>query len=114
MYKLKFFLRVYAGPLYRRLAFAALAVAVAAGVAVAVGWGGPAAVVLACLGLASAAVVGTVAVSVGNVLAAAWLNQVIARFEEAYNRYRKGNHIPDPFYEEMDLEEAAVAANREG
>ncbi len=113
MPKLKFLLERYARPLYRRLALAALAVAVAAAIAAAFGYPEPAAIAVAIVVAAVVAVAGTVAISVGNVLAAAWLHRGIIRFEDAYDSYRKANRIVDIFYEAMDLEEAALEPSRE-
>ncbi len=113
MPKLSYLLARYARPFYRRLALCALAVAVAAGIAAAFGYPEPAAIAVAIPVALFAAVSGTVAISVGNVLAAAWLHRGIIRFEDAYNSYRKANRIVDIFYEAMDLEEAALAPSRE-
>ncbi len=113
MPKLNYLLARYARPFYRRLALSALAVAVAAGIAAAFGYPEPAAIAVAIPLALVAAVSGTVAISVGNVLAAVWLHRGIIRFEDAYNSYRKANRIADIFYEAMDLEEAALEPSRE-
>ncbi len=113
MPKLNYLLARYARPFYRRLALCALAVAVAAGIAAAFGYPEAAAIAVVVVVAAVAAVTGTVAISVGNVLAAAWLHRGIYRFEDAYNSDRKANRIADIFYEAMDLEEAALQPSRE-
>jgi hypothetical protein len=107
MYKLKFLLADYARPLYRWLAAGAAIGAIVAGSAAFTAYFAPVVIVvgtLAGLVVTAAATLGILAL---NVLVAAGLQRGIDRFEAAYDTYRRANNIPDIFYEEMDLAEAA-------
>jgi len=64
-------------------------------------------IVLAVSAAAVAALAALLGILVLNAVAAAGLQRVIDRFEAAYDAYRRANNIPDIFYEEMDLAEAA-------
>ncbi len=111
MLKLGFLLRVYARPAYKALAVVLLLAAAAAVAAHFAGLLAPVLLVLGILGGALLALAATVAILVANAAAAAWLHRVIERFEAAYNSYRKANRLADPFYEAMDLEDAAAEAD---
>jgi hypothetical protein len=108
MHKLKFLLTIYARSFYKTLA-----VLIAAGAAVTLAswltpWSGAVTLVFALFLAAIVAVSATLAISVLNVMVAAGLHRGIDRFEAAYDAYRRANAIPDIFYEEMDLAEAAA------
>ena len=110
MYMLKFLLTDYARPFYK-----ALAVIVAIGVAAAAGawftdYFEPVAIALAALVGVIVAAAATLGILVLNVVVAASLKRDFDRFEAAYDAYRRVNNVPDIFYEEMDLAEAAEAA----
>jgi hypothetical protein len=113
MYKLKFFLTRYAPPLYRWLGWAALVGAVVAAGAYFTAYFGPVVLVLAMAFGAVAALAATLAILVLNVVVAAHMHRGIEHFEAAYDAYRRANNVPDLFYEEMDLAEAAERAERE-
>jgi hypothetical protein len=107
MYKLKFLLTRYARPFYKLLGLAAVG-----GVVVAIGasftaYVVPVLIVLAVSAAAVAAIAALLGVLVLNAVAAAGLQRIIDRFEAAYDAHRRANNIPDAFYEEMDLAEAA-------
>jgi hypothetical protein len=110
MYKLRFLLAVYARDFYKVLA---AMVAAGAGVTVAASFtplSGAVALVFALFVGALVAGAATLAILVLNVVVAAGMHRGIERFEAAYNTYRLANNIPDIFYEEMDLEDAAARA----
>ena len=114
MYKLKFLLTCYAVPFYRRLGAAlALAAAVALGASF-TAYFEAVVLILACLAGLLAGGAAMLAITVLNVLAAAALQRGFDRFEAAYNAYRKANNIPDIFYLEADLAEAAARESAEG
>lgn len=107
MYKLRFLLTRYARPFYRRLAVAlALGMTIVAGASFTAYFEPVAIVVAVCMG-AVAALAATLGILVLNVVAAAGLQRSLDRFEAAYDAYRRANAIPDIFYEEADLAEAA-------
>jgi hypothetical protein len=108
MYKLKFLLTRYARPFYKLLGLAAAGGAVVATGAFFTDYFIPVVVVLAVFAAAVAAVAALLATLVLNAVAAARLQRAIDRFEAAYDAYRRANNIPDIFYEEMDLAEAAA------
>lgn len=114
MYKLKFLLTRFARPFYRMLGWAAvIGTSVAAGASF-TAYFGPVVIVLAAFVAAIAGAAATLAILVLNVVVAASLHRGIDRFEAAYDAYRRANSIPDIFYEEMDLAEAAERAERNG
>ena len=67
----------------------------------------PVAIVLAVSAGALATLAATLGILVLNVVVAAGLQRGFDRFEAAYDAYRRANAIPDIFYEEADLAEAA-------
>jgi hypothetical protein len=107
MYKLRFLLRHYARPFYKRLGLVAAGGAVVAAGASFTPYVVPVVVVLAVSAAAVAALAALLGILVLNAVAAAGLQRIIDRFEAAYDAYRRANNIPDIFYEEMDLAEAA-------
>ena len=107
MYKLTFLLTHYLRHFYKLLGVAAaLGAAVAAG-AWFTPYFGTVVVVLAAAVAAIAVVAATLAVLVLNVMVAAGMRRGFDHFEAAYDAYRRANSIPDIFYEEADLAEAA-------
>jgi hypothetical protein len=108
MYKLKFLLTRYARPFYKLIGVTAAGGAVAAIGASFTAYFVPVVVVLAVSAAAVAAMAATLAILVLNVMAAASLQRGFDRFETAYDAYRRANNIPDIFYEEADLAEAAA------
>jgi hypothetical protein len=114
MHKLRFLLTVYARPFYRGLGWAAAASAIVAAAAFFTPWFMPVAIVIAAAVAALAGAAATMAILVLNAAVAAHLHRDIERFEAAYNVWRKANNVFDIFYEEMDLEDEAIAkAERE-
>jgi hypothetical protein len=107
MYKLKFLLTRYALPFYKLLGAIAVAEAVAAIGASFTTYFVPVLMVLALSAAAVAALAALVGILVLNAAVAAGLQRGIDRFEAAYDTHRRANNIPDIFYEEMDLAEAA-------
>jgi hypothetical protein len=114
MYKLKFLLTRFARPSYKMLGWAAVAGAAGAAGASFTAYFGAVVLILAAVVAAIAGAAATLAVLVLNVVVAASLHRGIDRFEAAYDAYRRANRIPDIFYEEMDLAEAAERAERNG
>ena len=113
MYKLKFLLRHYAVPFYRRLGlFVLLAAAITLGASF-TAYFEPVALTFAALAGLLAAGVATLAILVLNVLIAAGLQRGFDRFEAAYDAYRRANDIPDIFYLEADMAEAAARESAE-
>jgi len=107
LYKLRFLLTRYARSFYRRLGIAvALGMTVAA-IASFTDYFEPVATVLAVSAGALATLAATLGILVLNVVVAAGLQRGFDRFEAAYDAYRRANAIPDIFYEEADLAEAA-------
>jgi hypothetical protein len=107
MFKLAFLLRLYALPFYRRLAVLTAVGAAATVAASFTAWAGTVALVYALFVGAITVIAATLGVTVANAMVAAALHRGIERFEAAYDTYRRANNIPDLFYEEMDLAEAA-------
>jgi hypothetical protein len=107
MYKLTYLLTIYARPFYKGLGVAAAVGAAAAAGASFTTYFVPALIVLGALVAAVATAAATLAILVLNVAVAAGLQRGFDRFEAAYDAYRRANNIPDIFYEEMDLVEAA-------
>jgi xanthosine utilization system XapX-like protein len=107
MYKLRFLLRHYARPFYKVLGLVAAAGAVVAAGASFTPYVVPVLIVLAVSAAALAALAALLGILVLNAMVAAGLQRIIDRFEAAYDAYRRANNIPDIFYEEMDLAEAA-------
>jgi hypothetical protein len=107
MYKLKFLLTRYARSFYRWLAALTAAGAALTLAASFTAWSAAVTLVFALFVGAIAGAAATLAVLVLNVVVAAGLQRGIERFETAYDAYRRANRIPDVFYEEMDLAEAA-------
>jgi len=108
MYMLKFLLTRYARPFYKVLGLAALVGAVVLAALSPTGYLVPALIVVGAAAGAVVALAVTLGILVLNVVVAASLKRGFDRFEAAYNTYRKANNIPDIFYEEMDLAEAAA------
>jgi hypothetical protein len=107
MYKLRFLLTVYARPLYKWLgAAAALSAVIAAGASFTAHFA-PVMMVLGGVAAAITAVPVLLAILVLNAAAAASLQRGFDHFEAAYDAYRRANRLPDIFYEEADLAEAA-------
>jgi hypothetical protein len=107
MYKLKFLVTSYARPFYKLLGASTVVGAVVALGASFTAYFGPVMIVLAVLVAAIAVVAATLAILVLNVLVASCLQRGFDHFEAAYDAYRRANNIPDIFYEEADLAEAA-------
>ena len=107
MYMLKFLLARYARPFYRALAAAAALGALAALGAYFTAYFEPVVLVLGVLAAVLAAAAATLGVLVVNAALAAGLARRLEHFAAAYDAYRRANGIPDPFFEEMDLAEAA-------
>jgi hypothetical protein len=107
MYKLTYLLTVYARPFYKGLGVAAAVGAAAAAVASFTSYFVPVLIAVGALVAAVAVVVALLAILVLNAAVAAGLQRGFDRFEVAYDSYRRANNIPDIFYEEMDLAEAA-------
>lgn len=107
MFKLRFLLTSYLRPFYRSLGFAAAIGAVAAAAAWFTPYFGLVAAIVAASAAALAAVAALLALLVLNAAVAAGLQRGFDRFEAAYDAWRRANAIPDIFYEEADLAEAA-------
>jgi hypothetical protein len=114
MFKLRFLLCLYALAFYRRLAVLAVAGAAVTLAAWFTPWAAAAILVYALFVGAIVVTAATLAVTVANALIAARLHRGIARFEAAYDGYRRENNLPDIFYEEMDLAEAAEREAKAG
>ena len=110
MYKLRFLVGLYARGLWRPIAvLLGLGGTVTLGAAL-TPFAAPVALTYALVAGALAALAVTSGVMVLNAALAAALGRGIARFEAAYDAWRRANAIPDLFYEEMDREEAAARA----
>ncbi len=107
MYMLKFLLAHYARPFYKALGVAAALGALAALGAYFTAYFEPVVLGLGALAGVLAAAAATLAVLVLNAALAAGLARRFEHFASAYDAYRRANGIPDPFYEELDLAEAA-------
>lgn len=107
MYKLRFLLATYLRPVYGPVVLAvALGAAALAGASFTDHFV-PALIVYGTAVGALAAAAATLGILVLNVAVAAALQRGFDRFEAAYDAYRRANGIPDIFYEEADLAEAA-------
>ena len=107
MYKLRFLLTSYLRPFYRLLAAVVVLGAAALAGASFTAYFAPALFVFVTVVGAIVAAAATLAILVLNVVVAAGMQRGFDRFEAAYDAYRRANNIPDIFYEEADLAEAA-------
>ncbi|SLN34546.1 hypothetical protein [Oceanibacterium hippocampi] len=110
MAMLRYLFAVHLRPAYRLGAYAVPVLTLAGAAAFALGFGEAFLTVAAIVGFAVGAVMLWLATAILNARIAAAMGRILVAFEAAYDGWRRANGIDDPFYHELDREEAAAAA----